>query len=89
MQTLIWRIWRILSMKNAKRIGGVGQWIMVVGSALYVASLLTEETTLSILAISCIYIVAVVLMLIGWFGTKDERKAQKAAKKAEKQAQKA
>ena len=72
-------------MKNAKRIGGIGQLIMVIGSLIYVYTLLTAETTLTTIAISCIYIVACVMMLIGWIGTRDERRAAKEAAKAEKE----
>ena len=68
-------------MKNAKRIGGIGQLIMIIGSILYVATLLTSETTASAIAISAIYVVAMIMMFIGWLGTRDERRAEKEAKK--------
>ena len=71
-------------MKNAKRIGGIGQLIMIIGSILYIVSMLTVETDATIIGLSCIYIVAMVMMFIGWLGTRDERKAAKEAKKAEK-----
>ncbi len=80
-------------MKNAKRIFDIGQLILVVGSILYVVELLTIESKAMTLAITGIYLVSLVLILIGWIGTADERKAEKerkkqeaAAKKAEKQA---
>ena len=38
---------------------------------------LTVETDATIIGISCIYIVAMVMMFIGWLGTRDERKAAK------------
>ena len=70
-----------ISMKNAKRIGGIGQLIMVIGSILYVATLLTNETTATAIGISAVYVVALILMFIGWIGTRDERRAEKKAKK--------
>ena len=63
-------------MKNAKRIGGIGQLIMTIGSLLYVVSLLTVENTATVVAISCIYIVAIIMMVIGWIGSKGEKKAE-------------
>ena len=71
-------------MKNAKRIGNIGRLLMIIGSALYVASMLTSETNATVIALCCLYIAAMVLMFIGWLGTRDERKAAREAKKAEK-----
>lgn len=73
-------------MKHAKRIGGIGQLIMIIGSILYVVSLLTAETNATVITISCLYAAALVMMLIGWIGTKDERKAAKESKKADETA---
>jgi len=69
-------------MKNAKMIGNIGRLILVLGSALYAFELLCMENGNLTLPISVIYIVALALMLFGWIGTKDERKAAKAQKKA-------
>lgn len=73
-------------MKNAKKIYNIGQLILVLGSILYVVELLTMETTAFTLAITAVYAVALVLMLIGWIGTRDERRAAKEAARAEKEA---
>ena len=76
-------------MKNAKLIGNIGQLLLVIGSALYVVELLPQQVPGLVTIISIVYAVSLVLMLIGWIGTKEERKAKKAAKKAERQAAKA
>lgn len=73
-------------MKNAKLIGGIGKLILVLGSILYVIELLGNESWSFTLAISGVYAVALVLIFIGWLGTRDERRAEKAAKRAEKEA---
>lgn len=76
-------------MKNAKMIGNIGQILMVLGSALYLAELVWLKTEALTALISAIYAVALVLMLIGWVGTKDERKAAKEAAAREKAQEKA
>ena len=75
-------------MNNAKKIYNIGEWIMVLGSLIYLIELLTQEQFNLTLPISIIYIISVVMIVIGFIGTKDERKAEKARLKAEK-AQKA
>ena len=75
-------------MKNAKKIGNIGTLLMILGSALYVVELLLGDNWTFTLAISAVYAVALVLMFIGWVGTKDERRAAKEAAKAEKAAKK-
>lgn len=75
-------------MKNTKKIGNVGQLLMILGSALYLLELLVFKTEAYNTVISVLYILALILMLIGWIGTKEERKAEKARKKAEKAAAK-
>ena len=76
-------------MKNAKKIKGIGELLMILGSILYVLELVASNGWSLTLPISCIYIVAVVLMGIGWYGTKDERRAAREAAKAEKAQKKA
>ena len=76
-------------MKNAKRIYDIGQWILILGSLLYVVELLTLESKALTLAITVIYLVSLVLILIGWLGTSEERKAEKERKKQEAAAKKA
>ena len=73
-------------MKNAKQIGGIGQVLLVLGSALYLVELLWQAAPSFTLPICCIYAVALVLLFIGWIGTRDERRAAKAAEKAKKEA---
>lgn len=78
-------------MKNAKLMGNIGQLLMILGSALYLAELVWLKTEALTAFISIIYAVALVLMLIGWIGTKDVRKAAKEAaarKKAEAKSEK-
>lgn len=72
-------------MKNAKLIGDIGRLVLILGSAMYVLELLWVETTAMTVAISCVYAVALVLMFIGWIGTRDERRAAKEAARAEKE----
>lgn len=76
-------------MKGAMKIYNAGQWIMILGSALYVVELFTIESKAMTLAITAIYAAALILMLIGWIGTKDERKAEKGKRKQEEAAKKA
>ena len=73
-------------MKNARKIYDIGQVILVIGSLMYLVELMSKGALVLTLPITCVYAVALVLMLIGWIGTKDERKAAKAAKKAAKKA---
>ena len=79
-------------MKNAEKIFNIGQWIMILGSIAYAVELLLLKTEALTLPLVAVYAVSIVLMLIGWIGTKDERKAAKEAQaraKAEKKAGKA
>ena len=76
-------------MKNAAKIFDIGQLIMILGSALYVVELTIVENAALTAAITVIYAIALVLILIGWIGTKDERKAEKEKKKQEEAAKKA
>ena len=76
-------------MKNAKKIYDIGQLLLVAGSVLYVAELVTIESSAMTLAITLIYLVSLVLILIGWLGTAEERKAEKEQKKQEAAAKKA
>ena len=77
-------------MKNAMKIYNLGQGIMVVGSVLYLAELLMQRESAGMTtAIAVIYIVALVLIGIGWLGTGEERKAEKERKKQEEAAKKA
>ena len=74
----------LLNMKNTKTVktlGLIGRILLVLGSALYVAELLGLETKQLTLAICVIYAVALILMLIEWIATRDERRAKKAAGK--------
>lgn len=73
-------------LKSAKKIYNIGELILVIGSALYLVDLLTKERFGLTLPISIIYAVAVVLIVIGWVGTRDERREEKAKLKAEKRA---
>lgn len=63
-------------MKNAKKIGNIGQLLMILGSAMYLAELVWLKTEMLTGVISAIYAVALVLMFIGWIGTRKERKAE-------------
>ena len=76
-------------MKNAAKIFDIGQLIMILGSVLYLVELTIVESTALTTAITVIYAISLVLILIGWIGTKDERKAEKERKKQEEAAQKA
>ena len=76
-------------MKNAARIFDIGQMIMILGSLLYVVELTIVESAALTAAITVIYAIALVLILIGWIGTKDERKAEKERRKQEEAAKKA
>ncbi len=76
-------------MKNAKIFTDIGQAALVLGSALYVVELLPSNSLSLVLPISIIYAASLILLLIGWCGSKEERAARKAEKKAEKQAAKA
>ena len=75
-------------MKNAEKIFNIGQWIMILGSIAYAVELLllkTEALTLPLVGVSA---VAIVLMLIGWVGTRDARRARKEQQKREAEAAK-
>ena len=76
-------------MKNAAKIFDIGQLIMILGSVLYVVELTIVESSALTAAITVIYAISLVLILIGWIGTKDERKAEKQRKKQEEAAKKA
>ena len=76
-------------MKNAAKIFDIGQLILILGSALYVVELTLVESPALTTAIAVIYAISLVLILIGWIGTKDERKAEKERKKQEEAARKA
>ena len=76
-------------MKNAAKIFDIGQLIMVLGSALYLVELAFVENPALTAAIAVIYAISLVLILIGWIGTKDERKAEKEKRKREEAAKKA
>jgi len=77
-------------MKHAKTIGGIGQALLVLGSALYVLELLPQfEFKGLVTIVSIVYAAALLLMLIGFIGTKEERKAKREQKKAQKAAKKA
>ena len=76
-------------MKNAAKIFDIGQLLMILGSALYVLELVYVETAALTTAIAVIYAISLVLILIGWIGTKDERKAEKEKRKQEEAARKA
>ena len=76
-------------MKNAGTIFDIGQLLMVLGSALYVVELTVVENAALTAIITVIYAISLVLILIGWIGTKDERKAEKERRKQEEAARKA
>ena len=76
-------------MKNAAKIFDIGQLILILGSALYLVELTLVESPALTMAIAVIYAISLVLILIGWIGTKDERKAEKERKKQEEAARKA
>ena len=67
--------------KTVKKMGLIGRILLVLGSALYVAELLGLETKTLTLVICGIYAVALILMLIEWVATRNERRAKKAAGK--------
>ena len=64
-------------MKNAEKIFNIGQWIMILGSIAYAVELLLLKTEALTLPLVGVYAVSIVLMLIGWVGTRDARKARK------------
>ena len=76
-------------MKNAAKIFDIGQLLMILGSALYLVELIFVENAALTTAILLIYVVSLVLILIGWIGTKDERRAEKERKKQEEAARRA
>ena len=76
-------------MKNAARIFDYGQLLMILGSVLYLVELTLVENEMLTMAITVIYVISLIFILIGWIGTKDERKAEKERKKQEEAARKA
>ena len=75
-------------MKNAEKIGNIGQWIMILGSVIYAIELILLKTEALTLPLVAVYAVSIVLMLIGWIGTRDERRARKEQQKREAEAAK-
>ena len=75
-------------MKNAEKILNIGQWIMILGSIAYAVELLLLKTEALTLPLVAVYAVSIVLMLIGWIGTRDERRARKEQQKREAEAAK-
>ena len=75
-------------MKNAEKIVNIGQWIMILGSIAYAVELLLLKTEALTLPLVGVYAVSIVLMLIGWVGTRDARKARKEQQKREAEAAK-
>ena len=75
-------------MKNAEKIFNIGQWIMILGSIAYAVELLLLKTEALTLPLVGIYAVSIVLMLIGWVGTRDARKARTEQQKREAEAAK-
>ena len=70
-------------MKNAEKIFNIGQWIMILGSIAYAVELLLLKTEALTLPLVAVYAVSIVLMLIGWYGTRDARRARKEQQKRE------
>ena len=70
-------------MKNAEKIFNIGQWIMILGSIAYAIELILLKTEALTLPLVAVYAVSIVLMLIGWYGTRDARKARKEEQKRE------
>ena len=75
-------------MKNAEKIFNIGQWIMILGSIAYAVELLLLKTEALTLPLVGVYAVSIVLMLIGWVGTRDARKARKEQQTREAEAAK-
>ena len=75
-------------MKNAEKIFNIGQWIMILGSIAYAVELLMNKSESLRLPLVGVYGVSIVLMLIGWVGTRDARKARKEQQKREAEAAK-
>ena len=76
-------------MKNAAKIFDIGQMILILGSLLYLVELTVMESPVLTAVITAVYAVSLVLILIGWIGTKDERRAEKEKRKQEEAAKKA
>ena len=70
-------------MKNVKKLGTIGRILLVLGSVMYLLELLPIglECWTFTLVICGVYAVALILMLIEWIATRDERRAQKEARK--------
>lgn len=75
-------------MKNAEKIFNIGQLLMILGSILYLVELVVLRSEALTLPIAIVYIISMVLMLIGWIGTRDERRARKEQQKREAEAAK-
>ena len=75
-------------MKNAEKIFNIGQWIMILGSVIYAIELILLKTEALTLPLVAVYAVSIVLMLIGWIVTRDERRARKEQQKREAEAAK-
>ena len=75
-------------MKNAEKIFNIGQWIMILGSIAYAVELLLLKTEALTLPLVGIYAVSIVLMLIGWISSRDERRARKEQQRREAEAAK-
>ena len=75
-------------MKNAEKIFNIGQWIMILGYIAYAVELILLKTEALTLPLVAVYAVSIVLMLIGWIGTRDERRARKEQQKREAEAAK-
>lgn len=76
-------------MKNAMKLYNLGQALMVLGSALYLVEIFTLERKWLTAAITVIYIVSLILLAIGWLGTRDERRAERERERQEEAARKA
>lgn len=76
-------------MKNAAKIFDIGQMILILGSLLYLVELTILETPFLTSLIAVVYAISLVLILIGWIGTRDERRAEKERQKQEAAAKKA
>lgn len=76
-------------MKNAKKIKCIGELFLILGSAMYLFELLCSDGWTLVVPTTIVYIVALVLMGLGWYGMRDERRAAKEAAKAEKAKKKA
>ena len=77
-------------MKHAHMIGGIGEALLVLGSALYVVELLPNMMVPGLVPIiTVVYAISLVLLLISFIGTKEERRLKREKKKAQKAAARA